>query len=60
MPSRKKEDREVNTADRGEQKDCGGDQYHGKQSSDQKEKRSFRHPDDADSGVRSIVSMDMT
>jgi hypothetical protein len=28
-PSRKKEDREVNTAGRGDKKDCGGHRYHG-------------------------------
>jgi hypothetical protein len=44
-PSRKMEDREVNTADRGDHKDRGGHRYHGKQSSDQKEKRPFRCPD---------------
>jgi hypothetical protein len=43
-----KEDWEVNTADRGDQKDCGCRWYHGKQSSDQKEKRPFRRPDDAE------------
>jgi hypothetical protein len=42
--SRKKEDREVNTADRGDHKDRG---YHGKQSSEKKEKRPFRRLDDA-------------
>jgi hypothetical protein len=47
-PSRKKEDREVNTDDRGDQKDRVGRQYRGKQSSDQKEKRPFRCPDDAE------------
>jgi hypothetical protein len=41
-PSRKKDDREINTADRG---DCG---YRGKQSSEQKEKKPFRRPDDAE------------
>jgi hypothetical protein len=41
--SRKKEDREVNTADRGDHKDQG---YHGKQSSEKKEKRPFRRLDD--------------
>jgi hypothetical protein len=29
-PSRKKEDREINTADRGDQKDRGGHRYYGK------------------------------
>jgi hypothetical protein len=47
-PSIKKEDREVNTADRGDQKDHRGRRYRGKQSSDQKEKRPFRRPDDAE------------
>jgi hypothetical protein len=28
-PSRKKEDRDVNTAGRGDKKDCGGRRYHG-------------------------------
>jgi hypothetical protein len=40
-PSKKREDREVNNADRGDQKDHGGHRYRGKQSSDQKEKRHF-------------------
>jgi hypothetical protein len=40
-PSRKRDDREVNTADRGDQKDRGAHQYCRKQSSDQKEKRRF-------------------
>jgi hypothetical protein len=47
-PSRKKDDREVNTADRGDWKDRGDREYRGKQSSDQKEKRPFQRPDDAD------------
>jgi hypothetical protein len=47
-PSRKKEDQEVNTTDQGDQKDRGGQRYHGKQSSDQKEKIPFRRPDDAE------------
>jgi hypothetical protein len=42
--SRKKEDREVNTADRGDHKDRG---FRGKQSSEKKEKRPFRRLDDA-------------
>jgi hypothetical protein len=29
-PSRKRDDREVNTAERGDQKDHGGHRYHGK------------------------------
>jgi hypothetical protein len=40
-PSRKRDDREVNTAERGDQNDHGGHWYHGKQSLDQKEKRPF-------------------
>jgi hypothetical protein len=47
-PSRKKDDREVNTLERGDQRDSGGDWYRGKQFSDQKERRPFRHPDDAE------------
>jgi hypothetical protein len=46
--SRKKDDHEVNTADRGDRKDLGDCEYYGKQSSEQKEKRSFRRPDDAE------------
>jgi hypothetical protein len=46
--SRKKEDWEVNTTDRGDQKDHGGHWYRGKQSSDQKEKRHFRCPGDTE------------
>jgi hypothetical protein len=46
--SRKKDDREVNTADRGDHKYRGDHGYHGKQSSEQKEKRHFRCPDDAE------------
>jgi hypothetical protein len=47
-PSRKRDDREVNTAKRGDQKDRGGYRYRGKQYSDQKERRSFRRPDNAE------------
>jgi hypothetical protein len=47
-PSRKRADWEVNTTEREDQKDRGGHQYHGKQSSDQKEKRLFRRPDGAE------------
>jgi hypothetical protein len=47
-PLRKKDDREVNTADRGDRKDHGDHGYRGKQSSDQKEKRPFRRPDDTE------------
>jgi hypothetical protein len=47
-PSRKKDDREVNTADRGDQKDREDRGYHGKQSLDQKEKRPFRRSNDVE------------
>jgi 3-hydroxyacyl-CoA dehydrogenase len=47
-PSRKRDDREVNTVERGDQKDRGGYRYRGKQYSDQKERRSFRRPDNAE------------
>jgi hypothetical protein len=48
-PSKKKQDdREVNVIDRGDHKDHGDREYHSKQSSDQKEKRLFRRPDDAE------------
>jgi hypothetical protein len=40
--------REVNTAERGDQTDCEGHRYRGKQFSDQKEKRPFRRPDGAE------------
>jgi hypothetical protein len=46
--SKKKDDHEVNTADRGNNKDLGDHGYHTKQSSDQKEKMPFRRPDDAE------------
>jgi hypothetical protein len=46
--SRKKDDHEVNTADRGDHKDLGDHGYHDKQSSEQKEKRPFWRPDDAE------------
>jgi hypothetical protein len=46
-PSRKKDDREVNTVQRGDQRDRGGYMYRGKQFSDQKERRPFQCPDDA-------------
>jgi hypothetical protein len=39
--SRKKEDREVNTTDQGDQKDRGDHRYHEKQFSDLKGKRPF-------------------
>jgi hypothetical protein len=41
-PSRRRDDREVNTAERGDQKNRGGYHYRGKQYSDQKEMRPFR------------------
>jgi hypothetical protein len=41
-------DREVNTANQGNHKDRGDHRYRGKQSSEQKEKRHFRRPDDAE------------
>jgi hypothetical protein len=44
-PSRQRDDREVNTVERRDQKDRRGHRYRGKQSSDQKEKRPFRRPD---------------
>jgi hypothetical protein len=48
-PSKKKKDnREVNTIDWRDRKDHGDRGFHGKQSSNQKEKRSFRHPDDTE------------
>jgi hypothetical protein len=51
-PSKKKQDdREVNTADRGDHKGRGDRRYRGnrqQQSSDQKEKRSFHHLDDVE------------
>jgi hypothetical protein len=40
-PSRRRDDREVNTAKQGDQKDCGGYRYRGKQYSYQKERRPF-------------------
>jgi hypothetical protein len=46
--SRMKEYHEVNTADRGNHKDRGDSGYHDKQSSEQKEKRHFRRPDDVE------------
>jgi hypothetical protein len=47
-PSRKRDDREVNNMERGDQKDHGGHWYRRKQFSYQKEKRPFRGPDDAE------------
>jgi hypothetical protein len=42
---KKKDDQEVNTTDWGDHGDYG---YHDNQSSDQKEKRPFHHPDDVE------------
>jgi hypothetical protein len=47
-PTRRKDDREVNTAERGDRKDRRDQGFCGKQSSDQKERRPFRRPDDAE------------
>jgi hypothetical protein len=48
-PSKKKQDdQEVNTTDQRDRKDRGDHMFHGKQSSDQKEKRPFRRPDDVE------------
>jgi hypothetical protein len=47
-PARRKDDREVNTAERGDQKDHRDQGFRGKQSSGQKERRPFRRPDDAE------------
>jgi hypothetical protein len=46
--SRKKDDREVDTSDWGDWKDWGDHGYRGKQSLEQKEKRPFQCPDDAE------------
>jgi hypothetical protein len=46
--SKRRDDQEVNTMKRVDQKDCGGYRYRGKQSSDQKESRPFRRPDNAE------------
>jgi hypothetical protein len=43
--SKKKDDQEINTNGRGDRKDHG---YHGKQSSNQKERRPFQRPDDVE------------
>jgi hypothetical protein len=43
-----KDDREINTANRGDCKDRGDHGYHGKHSSKQKDKRPFQRPDDAE------------
>jgi hypothetical protein len=47
-PARRKDDREVNTAKQGDQKDRRDQGFRGKQSSDQKERRPFRRSDDAE------------
>jgi hypothetical protein len=44
--SQKKNDREASTVDRGNRRDRGDHGFRGKQSSEQKEKRPFWHPDD--------------
>jgi hypothetical protein len=46
--SRKKDDHKVNTANWGDRRDRGDREFYSKQSSEQKEKRSFRCPDDAE------------
>jgi hypothetical protein len=46
--SQKKDDREDNTADQGDHRDKGDHRFRSKKSSEQKEKRSFRHPDGAE------------
>jgi hypothetical protein len=47
-PSRRRNDWEVNNAERGDQKNRRGYHYREKQYSDQKEKRPFRRPDNAE------------
>jgi hypothetical protein len=47
-PARRKDDREVNTTEWGDQKDRRDQGFCGKHSSDQKERRPFRRPDDAE------------
>jgi hypothetical protein len=46
--SQKKDDCEVNTADRGDRRDRGGHRFRGNKSSEQKEKMPFRRPDDTE------------
>jgi hypothetical protein len=58
-PSRKRDDREVNTIERGDQKDHGGHRYRRKQSLDQKKKDPSGAPMAQKSGARYIVPMDM-
>jgi hypothetical protein len=48
LTKKKQDNREVNVTDWGDHKDHGDHGYRGKQSSDQKEKRSFRHPNDTE------------
>jgi hypothetical protein len=47
-PARRKDDREVNTAERADRKDHRDQGFRGKPSSGQKERRPFRRPDDAE------------
>jgi hypothetical protein len=47
-PARRKDDREINTAERGDRKDHRDQGFCGKQSSGQKERRPLRRPDDAE------------
>jgi hypothetical protein len=48
-PSKKRQDnREINTIDHGDHRDCGDRRYRNKQSSGQKDKRSLKHPPDAE------------
>jgi hypothetical protein len=47
-PARRKDGREVNTAERGDRKDHRDQGFRGKQSSGQKERRPFRRPNDAE------------
>jgi hypothetical protein len=47
-PSRRRDDREVNIVERGDQKDCRGYHHRGKQYSDQKERRPFRRPNNVE------------
>jgi hypothetical protein len=47
-PARRKDDREVNTAERGDWKDHRDQGFCEKQSSGQKERRPFRRPDDTE------------
>jgi hypothetical protein len=47
-PSRRRDDREVNTVEQGDQNDRGGYRYRRKQYSHQKKRRPFRCPDNAE------------